>query len=41
MNLPTANPTFSLTAALAITFPFNVLAGIPIYYALARAIHGG
>ncbi|HQR45232.1 MAG TPA: sodium-dependent bicarbonate transport family permease [Thermoanaerobaculia bacterium] len=41
MSLPTANPTFYLTAALAITFPFNVVAGIPIYYAIARAIHGG
>ena len=41
MNLPTANPTFYLTAALAITFPFNVVAGIPIYDAIARAMHGG
>ena len=41
MSLPTANPTFYLTAALAITFPFNVVAGIPVYYAIARAIHGG
>jgi hypothetical protein len=41
MNLPSANPTYYLTAALAITFPFNVLVGIPIYYAIARAMHGG
>ena len=41
MNLPTANPTYYLTAALAITFPFNVVAGIPIYYALARMLNGG
>ena len=27
-----------LTSALAITFPFNVVAGIPIYYAIARVI---
>ena len=40
LNLPTANPTYYLTSALAITFPFNVVAGIPIYYALARAIPG-
>jgi hypothetical protein len=32
MALPEANPTFSLTAALGITFPFNVILGIPIYY---------
>lgn len=38
MNLPSANPTYYLTAALAITFPFNVIAGIPIYYAVARAM---
>ena len=40
MSLPTANPTYSLTASLAITFPFNILAGIPIYYAIARALKG-
>ncbi len=36
LTLPEANPTYSLTAALAITFPFNILAGIPIYYNLAQ-----
>ena len=36
MTLPEANPTFYLTAALAITFPFNLLAGIPIYYEIAK-----
>ncbi|QDU29284.1 hypothetical protein ETAA8_43910 [Anatilimnocola aggregata] len=40
MTLPQANPTFSLTAALAITFPFNLLAGIPLYYFLAQQLHG-
>jgi len=29
--IPDANPTFSITAALGITFPFNILIGIPIY----------
>ncbi|MFO0911392.1 MAG: sodium-dependent bicarbonate transport family permease [Pirellulales bacterium] len=38
MTLPDANPTFYLTASLAITFPFNLLAGIPIYYQLAQLI---
>ena len=37
-TLPEANPTYSLTAALAITFPFNVLVGIPIYYRIAQAL---
>jgi hypothetical protein len=36
MALPEANPTYSLTAALAITFPFNLVAGIPLYYVLAQ-----
>ena len=40
MTLPQANPTYYLTAALAITFPFNLLAGIPLYYFLARQLHG-
>jgi hypothetical protein len=29
--LPTANPALSITAALGITFPFNLVLGIPIY----------
>lgn len=41
LTLPEANPTFSLTAALAITFPFNLLAGIPIYHHLAKLLAGG
>ncbi|WP_373061445.1 sodium-dependent bicarbonate transport family permease [Gemmatimonas sp.] len=40
MTLPDANPTYYLTLALAITFPFNVLVGIPIYYKLALMAHG-
>ncbi len=39
-QLPEANPTYSLTAALAVTFPFNLLAGIPLYHALARLAAG-
>lgn len=35
MTIPEANPTLSLTAALAITFPFNVVIGIPLYYQVA------
>lgn len=41
LSLPEANPTLSLTASLAITFPFNILAGIPIYYWIARLVQGG
>ena len=28
----------SITAALAITFPFNLLVGIPLYVRLAQAL---
>lgn len=35
MTLPAANPTFYLTASLAITFPFNVVVGIPFYHQCA------
>jgi hypothetical protein len=38
VTLPDANPTYSLTASLAITFPFNILVGIPIYYKIAQAL---
>lgn len=36
--LPQANPGYYLTAALAITFPFNLVIGIPLYYAFAEWI---
>jgi len=39
MSLPDANPTFYLTASLAITFPFNIALGIPIYFEAARWIY--
>ncbi len=35
LTLPDANPTLSLTASLAITFPFNIIVGIPLYYQFA------
>lgn len=35
LALPEANPSYYLTASLAITFPFNLTVGIPLYYALA------
>jgi hypothetical protein len=39
--LPEASPALYLTAALAITFPFNVVVGIPLYYAYSRYLFGG
>lgn len=39
--LPQANPTYYLTAALAVTFPFNLSIGIPLYYEIAIRLRGG
>jgi uncharacterized protein len=39
LSLPEANPTLSLTAALAITFPFNLTLGIPYCLAVARWLY--
>ncbi len=36
LTLPDANPTYSLTCSLGITFPFNILLGIPLYFEMAR-----
>ncbi len=38
LTLPEANPTLSITASLAITFPFNIAFGIPIYYQMAKQL---
>ena len=38
--VPEANPALSLTAALAVTFPFNIVVGIPLYERLAVALAG-
>lgn len=37
--LPQANPGYYLTASLAITFPFNLAVGLPLYYAIAQRFH--
>jgi hypothetical protein len=39
MSLPDANPTFYLTSSLAVTFPFNIALGIPLYFAVARWLY--
>jgi uncharacterized protein len=41
MALPEANPALSLAASLGVTFPFNVVVGIPLYHALAGRLAGG
>ncbi|MFB1501865.1 sodium-dependent bicarbonate transport family permease, partial [Thiocapsa sp. N5-Cardenillas] len=41
LAIPEANPSLYLTLSLGVTFPFNVVIGIPIYYQLARMLAGG
>lgn len=38
MAIPEANPPFYLTLSLGITFPFNVVVGIPLYHAFAERL---
>jgi hypothetical protein len=40
MAVPEANPSLSLAASLGVTFPFNVVVGIPLYHRLALALYG-
>jgi hypothetical protein len=36
--LPEANPAISITAALGVTFPFNLVVGIPLYLWFAELL---
>jgi uncharacterized protein len=38
--LPQANPGIYLTASLGVTFPFNLLVGLPLYYQWAKWLYG-
>jgi hypothetical protein len=38
--LPEANPSLYVTSSLAITFPFNIIVGIPVYYSMAVFFDG-
>jgi hypothetical protein len=40
LALPEASPGIYLTASLGITFPFNLILGIPAYYWLAQSLEG-
>lgn len=40
LSLPQANPGFYLTASLGITFPFNLIVGIPIFVWFAQTLAG-
>ena len=37
ISVPEANPTLSLTASLGVTFPFNIIIGIPLYTSWAHS----
>ncbi len=36
LSVPEANPALSLAASLGVTFPFNILIGIPLYHRFAE-----
>ena len=36
--LPQASPTLALTTSIGITFPFNLIVGIPLYYKFAQLL---
>lgn len=40
LALPEANPGITLTASLGITFPVNLIIGIPLYYFIAQVLEG-
>ena len=40
LAVPQANPALSLAAVLGVTFPFNILVGIPLYHWMASQIAG-
>lgn len=37
--VPEANPGIYVPVALAITFPFNIIAGLPLYYWIIQCVH--
>ncbi|MCV0437587.1 MAG: sodium-dependent bicarbonate transport family permease [Hydrogenophaga sp.] len=39
LAVPEANAALSITAALGVTFPFNIVIGVPLYLQLARMLH--
>ncbi len=39
LAVPEANPTLSISASLGVTFPFNILVGLPVYLQFANMVH--
>ena len=40
LAIPEANPALSIGASLGVTFPFNLIVGIPLYWWMANFAHG-
>ncbi len=40
LTVPEANPSLYISMALAITFPFNIIIGIPIYFQIIQRVWG-
>ena len=40
LTLPEANPSLYISMALALTFPFNIIIGIPIYFQVIELFWG-
>jgi uncharacterized protein len=38
MTVPEANPSLYISTALAVTFPFNIIAGIPLYLSFVNLL---
>ncbi|MGL5134389.1 MAG: sodium-dependent bicarbonate transport family permease, partial [Planktothrix sp.] len=38
MTIPEANPSLYVSMALAVTFPFNIIVGIPLYLQIIKYI---
>ena len=40
MSVPEANPSLYISMALALTFPFNIIIGIPLYFGIISKVWG-
>ncbi|MCS7263037.1 MAG: sodium-dependent bicarbonate transport family permease [Aquificaceae bacterium] len=40
LSVPEANPSLYVTLSLAVTFPFNIAVGIPLYYSVTNTLWG-
>ena len=39
LSIPQANASLYVTLSLAVTFPFNIVVGLPLYLAAIRWVH--